>query len=126
MMDNPQKDALDFLVFSYFSFSLEDLENDKEDKVAGLIIKRAYRDAASHVLSVRSVDGLPFTTPEELKESAASIIAACLNCLCQNAEKDGFEYTTWHKNLCIHLMDLYEKAGCTWGKNSGEIGKSVV
>lgn len=121
-MNDGQKNALDFLLFSYFSFSLEDLKYKDADSIANLIIKRAYRDASSHVLSVQAVkqeDGLPFTTPEGLKESASHMISACLNCL-QQAESDDKTYITWHRNLCSSLDSIYKKARCTWGESNGK------
>lgn len=121
-MNDGQKNALDFLLFSYFFFSLEDLKYKDADSIANLIIKRAYRDASSHVLSVQAVkpkDPQKFNTPEELKEAASGMISAYLNCL-QQTERDDDTYITWHSNLCSNLIVLYENAGCTWGTNNGK------
>jgi hypothetical protein len=106
-MNDHQKNALDFLLYSYFSFSLKNLAEDEGDAIAYRIIERAYRDASSHVLSIQSNDP---------HEEAVKRIMEGLNCICK---QDKCTFDTWHNNLCSSLLSLYAEAGCEWGKSNG-------
>lgn len=47
--DTKLKNAIDFLLFSYFGITLE----SKQIEILSAVIDRAYRDASSHVLSLK-------------------------------------------------------------------------
>ena len=107
-MNDDQKNALDFLLYSYFSFSSKNITEETADAIARRIIERAYRDASSHVLSIQSNDP---------HEKAVDQILTRLNRLC---EHEKCTYDTWHRNLCSSLDSIYKKARCTWGESNGK------
>ena len=107
-MNDDQKNALDFLLYSYFSFSSKNITEETAAAIARRIIERAYRDASSHVLSIQSNDP---------HEKAVDQILTCLNRLC---EHEKCTYDTWHRNLCSSLDSIYKKARCTWGESNGK------
>lgn len=105
-METSATNAINFLLFSYFSFSLKSLQEKDADTILHYLIARAYRDAASHVLSIEN------NNPRDLEEEGPDkkIIDAIQNL---TKEKDIFQswdqYTEWHKSLCSRLQDCYEK-----------------
>ncbi|MBQ2119199.1 MAG: hypothetical protein II192_09080, partial [Clostridia bacterium] len=63
-----QTNATDFLMFAYFRVST----SDNSDKILNAAMDRAYRDAASHVLSFQ--DDNDKTQRNTAKETAKNII----------------------------------------------------
>lgn len=107
-MTDPVSNAVGFLLFSYFSFSLDDLHNCRETKpFAEAIIARACRDASSHVLSVQGKnpnDNEPGNRPIDC---IINEIAGLNHCE---------DYHAWHRELCVNKLPAYYNQ-CEWGKN---------
>ena len=96
-MNKTTKDgAVNFLMALYFGIKPE----DKEDIIVDCLINRAYRDAASHVLSVK----------DDYKKTIK------LNCIIKikdflkklNDEKD-LNYDDEHRKICTELFEEFEK-----------------
>ncbi len=86
-------DAINFLLYSYFEVTIE----DSKEAFINAAIKRAYRDASSHVLSVKK------DKKEKLKQECSELIK-------DNVEKllkSELEYAKFHKNLCTALKAKY-------------------
>ena len=94
-----ENSVIDFLVFSTFSFSLYSLQSKEANEILDCIIKRAYRDAASHVKSENT----------NRKKDGISIISDEINSLI-TGKLEG--YDSWHKNLCDRL---HNELPCTYG-----------
>lgn len=105
-METSAINAINFLMFSYFSFSLKSLQEKDADIILRYLIARAYRDAASHVLSIEN------NNPRDLEKDGPDekIIDALQNL---NIKKDKCQswaqFTKWHESLCNSLGDCYEK-----------------
>lgn len=97
-MDNRENSAIDFLVFSTFSFSLWSLQNKEANKILDCIIKRAYRDAASHVAKENA----------DRKTKGTKFIIEAINQL----KDKQICYCAWHKELC---RQLEKETSCTFG-----------
>ncbi len=91
--------AIEFLFFSYFSFSFETLKTEKSEIILQKLIARAYRDAASHVLSIK--EGNPRDNQEKEKKPDYLIFTAI------NDLRKNDDFSTWHNNLCKTLRDCY-------------------
>lgn len=98
--------AMSFLLFSYFGIS----GKEDKDSILKKLIQRAYRDAASHVLSVKE------EVKEEKKETAIQYIVDAIEAL-NNTQRSYEEseachksYDCWHKKLCRKLVEEYN--GC--------------
>lgn len=96
------KNAINFLLYSYFGITLD----SSADEVLCAAIDRAYRDASSHVLSIKDED-----TKLKKKDDAAIEIRGQL----QEIEKGSKLYDTWHGTLCESLCQKYE--GIEYGEN---------
>ena len=94
-MDNRENSAIDFLVFSTFSFSLWSLQNKEADEILDCIIKRAYRDAASHIKSENT----------NRKTIGSSIISEEISKLKTGNPED---YNGWHDNLSSSLRNILQ------------------
>lgn len=98
--------AFDFLLFSYFGIA--SAYNPKSDKILIKLIERAYRDAASHVLSVNK------DVKDDKKQEAVGIIKAAIDDLKETESqfKDGMvchgSYDKWHETLCDKLVNIYK------------------
>lgn len=101
--------TISFLLFSCLSISIETLRDNDADVILESVIKRAYRDASSHVLSVEKGDP---RTNDSVDKNPDSIIAASVNNLTQKQAKD---YDEWHCNLCKCLIDSY--IGCSYNRD---------
>lgn len=84
------KHAIDFLLYSYFGITLD----SGAEEVLCAAIDRAYRDASSHVLSVKDE-----SVKREKKVAAAKEIRERLRELAENPKP----YDEWHKKLCGKL-----------------------
>lgn len=122
---NVNQNALDFLVFSQFSFSLDNLKKQKGDAIARRVIERAYRDASSHVLSIlpkQKKSTEEKTAIAALHSSAVDLILSSLNRLCSPENKFPYAYDVWHDAVCLNLNRLYQdfisRSGLRWGTNS--------
>ncbi len=96
-MDERQNNALDFLLYSYCSVSFSDLGEEVTDKVLGLLVDRAYKDASSHVLSATPL--LAKNPKEKAKENIANKIKELKN--------NKGDYDKWHDQLCKDIIDTY-------------------
>ena len=96
-MNERQNNALDFLLYSYCSVSFSDLGEEVTDKVLGLLVDRAYKDASSHVLSATPL--LAKNPKEKAKDNIASKIKELKN--------NKGDYDNWHDQLCKDIIDTY-------------------
>lgn len=91
--DTKLKNAIDFLLFSYFGITLE----SKQDEILPAVIDRAYRDASSHVLSIVENE------KENIKNNAKDLLIEQLEKL---PDENG--YDNWHNDLCNDLISVYD------------------
>ena len=113
ILDNDDKtiSAMNFLIYSYFNISME----DTSEQIIDAVIKRSYRDAASHVLSFKEEkkDTAGFTEDERevakinAKKEASDKIKAYIEQLVTNKIEDYDK--NWHENLCDDLVKIYGK-----------------
>ncbi len=97
------QETMDFLLFSYFGITLEDGVQD--EVLLNAAIRRAYRDAASHVLHLTEKQ-----KEDNPKEAAISVI---MKAIAQLSEKQDFD--TWHSDLCEELIDRYPSDVMSYG-----------
>ena len=103
-MNNYKKNAIDFLLFSYFSFSLDDLNNNFSD-VMSMIIERAYRDATQQGA---------FNTflTDDNKDAAGRAYQAGVELikekLCGSQPPQINDYNTWHADFCQSIVERYK------------------
>ena len=90
--------TMKFLLYAYFDITADEASS----QILNHIIDRAYRDAASHVLSVPNEK-----SKIDRKRKSKESIAAALDRLGNN-EKDEKEYFKWHTALCRELIMNYE------------------
>lgn len=100
-----KKNALNFLLYSYFGVT----SDSKENELLRAAANRAYQDAASHVLSVRN-EG----EKDELRDAGCGILLEFLQTLPVE------NYDAAHKKLCSELASKYsgkttEDRGFTYG-----------
>lgn len=99
-MEERKKNAINFLLFSYFGITLDDQDND--EVIIDSAIDRAYRDASSHVLSVADSE------KPNRQNDASKVIKCYLKKLDDYAEK----YDDWHKDCIDKLFESYD--GCIY------------
>lgn len=91
---------LEFLIFSYFGITIDKAENF--DAALEASINRAYRDASSHVLSIKnSKENENEKTPREV---GSEIIFDTIKGLTDNQK----EYDDVHTTLCCKLVEQYD------------------
>ena len=100
-----KKNALNFLLYSYFGVTSDSDENELLRAAAS----RAYQDAASHVLSVRNKD-----KKDELRDAGCGTLLEFLQALPVE------NYDAAHEELCNDLVSKYsgettEDRGFTYG-----------
>lgn len=108
-----KENAINFLLFGYFGITLE---NSKDDIISAAI-NRAYRDAASHVLSLKDDFKKDTEKGQDLFAKAGELIKVFIKDVLNNDTQNKLnkkEYDEKHKNLCDTLISKYK--GCT---NSG-------
>lgn len=108
-----KENAVNFLLFGYFGITLE---NSKDDIISAAI-NRAYRDAASHVLSLKDDFKKDTEKGQDLFAKAGELIKVFIKDVLNNGTQNKLnkkEYDEKHKNLCDTLISKYK--GCT---NSG-------
>lgn len=108
-----KENAVNFLLFGYFGITLE---NSKDDIISAAI-NRAYRDAASHVLSLKDDFKKDTEKGQDLFAKAGELIKVFIKDVLNNDTQNKLnkkEYDEKHKNLCDTLISKYK--GCT---NSG-------
>lgn len=108
-----KENAINFLLFGYFGITLE---NSKDDIISAAI-NRAYRDAASHVLSLKDDSKKNTEKGQDLFAKAGELIKVFIKDVLNNDTQNKLnkkEYDEKHKNLCDTLISKYK--GCT---NSG-------
>lgn len=108
-----KENAVNFLLFGYFGITLE---NSKDDIISAAI-NRAYRDAASHVLSLKDDFKKDTEKGQDLFAKAGELIKVFIKDVLNNDTQNKLnkkEYDKKHKNLCDTLISKYK--GCT---NSG-------
>lgn len=94
------QNSLDFLLFSCLSLSVNTLISKEADYILGLAIKRAYRDASSHVLTVNKD-----SDPRILESSDMNPDKIIADAVLELEKSD--DYDTWHCNLCKRLCNAY-------------------
>ena len=90
-----QENALSFMLFSYFGTA----NMNDHAGVVNAAIDRAYRDAASHVLSFENEED-----KLNAKKAAKNAIADAVEALKQWQKS----YDCWHKDICDKLMCIYK------------------
>lgn len=98
-MDKGQNNALDFLLYSYCSISFDDLNELNSKEVLGYLVDRAYKDAASHVLSVEP------TSNFDPKKTAREALIMRINILSDTSQS----YDLWHHELCERICKIYRE-----------------
>lgn len=96
--DVAKKNGLDFLLYSYFGITID----DSAEKMIVAVINRAYRDAASHVLSVKD------EYKDELKQDASTNIFDAITEEMQTLSFQKEEFDEFHRRLCDDLVQIYE------------------
>lgn len=87
-----KENAIDFLLYSYFEVTLESNEED----LLRAAINRAYRDASSHVLSVKN-------DKSGKKKAVVEKISTQIKGL-----SDTQDYDSWFERLCGDLKTIYK------------------
>lgn len=90
---------VDFLLYSCLSVSTDDIRKKEAKEILSFAIRRAYRDASSHVLSIKDKNPRDNKTSDKNPDN---IIAKKVNDLTQE-----IDYDKWHCNLCNLLIDAY-------------------
>lgn len=91
-----KENAIDFLLYSYFAVTTD----SEDEKLLYAAADRAYRDAASRVLSISTAyEG----KKKALRDSGCQLLVRFL----QQLPID--DYDTSHKNLCNELRNIYKK-----------------
>ena len=96
-MNERQNNALDFLLYSYCSISFDDLNELNSKEVLGYLVDRAYKDAASHVLSVEP------KRDSDPKKTAREALIMRINILSDTSQS----YDLWHHELCERICEIY-------------------
>lgn len=101
-----------FFLWSYFGISIEEIEKDEEKARATVIEKaviRAYRDASSHVLSVKDEykDSLKALAMKSIIEFISELTEAAADKprLTMNEKRTKFDEL--HKKICCKLVEKY-------------------
>lgn len=106
-----KENAVNFLLFGYFGITLE---NSKKDDIISAAINRAYRDAASHVLSLKDDSKKDTEKGKKLFAEASELIKKFIEEVLTNGTQNEIDYDNKHSILCTDLKILYDN--CT---NSG-------
>lgn len=101
--------AINFMLYSLMEVTLNDVDTNGNPVEAKdyieKAVRRAYRDASSHVLSIE--EGKEENQNPKIKENATKFIVD------QLAEIKGNEiikengYKEWHQNICKKLVEMY-------------------
>ncbi|MBP0989664.1 MAG: hypothetical protein J5874_00585, partial [Oscillospiraceae bacterium] len=119
-MDNKQMEekrfinAIDFLIFSYWGFSIGEKTKDETDTVIKKIVSKAYNDAAGQ----RAFNALIGREEGELRKKADKAKKAAIDSVSNGLKKINIEnidlkskYKDWHKDLCNKVCELFENNG---------------
>lgn len=90
-----KENAINFVLYSLLGVTL----GDSKDQLLEAAINRAYRDASSHVLSVREEK----EEKDSVRESATRIIKDAIE-----NQLNGNEYDYWYNQLCYELLNHYK------------------
>lgn len=99
-----KENAVNFLLFSYFGITLE---NSKDDIISAAI-NRAYRDAASHVLSLKDDSKKDTEKGQTLYANASKLIKVFIEAVLPNETQNEIDYDNKHSILCTDLKILYD------------------
>lgn len=102
-MDSNTLSTIDFLLFSYFAFSLKTLREKEARVILDRLIERAYRDAASHVKAENSNRK---TFGKRILHGAIDNLVKC------NPKSSTPSYDKWHNDLCVKMKS---ELPCTYG-----------
>ena len=108
-----KENAINFLLFGYFGITSK---NSKDDIISAAI-NRAYRDAASDVLSLKDDSKKDTEKGQDLFAEAGNLIKVFIEEVLTNGTQNKLnkkDYDEKHKNLCDALISKYK--GCA---NSG-------
>lgn len=99
--------ALNFMLYTLLEVTLNDVDTDGKPVTPAAYIekavRRAYRDAASHVLSIEKGEGVrknPY-----LRNKAVSVLVEKLKSIKSNNKVAS--YDEWHKEVCKELTEQY-------------------
>lgn len=99
-----KENAVNFLLFGYFGITLE---NSKDDIISAAI-NRAYRDAASHVLSLKDDSKKDTEKGKKLFADASELIKKFIEEVLTNGAQN--EYNEKHHILCEKLTSKYSNS----------------
>ncbi len=99
-----KENAINFLLFGYFGITLE---NSKDDIISAAI-NRAYRDAASHVLSLKDDSKKDTENGKKLFADACDCIEKFIEAVLPNEAQNEIDYDNKHSTLCTDLKILYD------------------
>lgn len=97
-----KENAVNFLLFSYFGITLE---NSKDDIISAAI-NRAYRDAASHVLSLKDDSKKDTEKGQTLYANASKLIKVFIEAVLPNETQNEIDYDNKHSILCTDLKNF--------------------
>ncbi len=107
MKETNTKKAIDFFVFSCVGLKPN---TNVFNEITKCAVLRAYRDAASHVLSVKD------EYKEKKKQEGTELIANFISSLDNKTISD---YDKAHSDLCDEIMKTYAVNGTEWCAGSG-------
>lgn len=99
-----KENAVNFLLFGYFGITLE---NSKDDIISAAI-NRAYRDAASHVLSLKDDSKKDTERGKKLFADASELIKVFIEEVLTNGAQN--EYNEKHHIICEKLTSKYSNS----------------
>ena len=91
------ENAINFMLYSYFEITLD----SGHDDIIDAAVRRAYRDASSHVLALDNKNKNDDTPKKECIKQIKSFISEL------SEIKSSEDYTEKHGQLCKHLAEQY-------------------
>lgn len=132
-MDNKQMEekrfinAIDFLIFSYWGFSIGEKTKDKPDTVIKKIVSKAYNDAAGQ----KAFNALIGRTNVDLRTRATTAMENAKDTVCNAIKIFEGNYKNWHSNLCDAVSNCFsnikigEKSLWSYGNSQKIVNMSV-
>ena len=97
------KDAVDFLMWSYFNLALND--GDKIDRILGISVSKAYSDATQQGAYNTSLKGDDLKSlAREAEKAAGKELLKQIDALTSDKLRD---YNEWHTGICTKITEKY-------------------